>query len=566
MILLDPKRRGPRYRDDRSDALVRKTIDFFENKGKARLRADDIERVWYADFLAFQKREKLFATFLTPATLGAGKTRWDTWRNCELNEVLGFYGLPYWYTWQVSILGLGPIWMSGNEALKRKAAQLLDGGGIFGFGLSEKEHGADIYSTDMELAPVAGGGYTARGDKYYIGNGNEAALLSVFGKVAGSGDYAFFTVDPRRPEYHLVKNVVASQSYVAEFVLRDYAVGEADVLLRGPTAWDAALNTVNIGKYNLGWASIGIATHAFYEAIRHAAHRRLYGMAVTDFPHVRRMLTDAYARLVAMKLFALRASDYFRSASREDRRYLLFNPTVKMKVTTEGEKVIDLLWDVIAAKGFEKDTYFEMATRDIRALPKLEGTVHVNIALIVKFMKNYFFDPGAYPDVPRRDDAADDAFLWDQGPARGLSRIRFQDPTPIFAAWGQPNVAVFREQMGVFREMLARATPTEEQAKDVDFLLAVGEIFTLVVYAQLVLEGARIQSGDVDADCVDQIFDVLVRDFSRHALDLHAKPASTPAQMAYAVRMIRKPASDLARHGRVWNSVLALSDAYEMNP
>jgi len=566
MILLNPKRRASRYRDENSDALIRKTIDFFEHKGKARLRRDDLDRVWYADFLEFQKREKLFATFLTPAALGSGRTRWDTWRNCELNEVLGFYGLPYWYTWQVSILGLGPIWMSGNEVLRRRTAKLLDEGGIFGFGLSEKEHGADIYSTDMELVPDGNGGYLAKGDKYYIGNGNEAALLSVFGKIAGSGEYAFFAVDPKRPAYHLVKNVVASQSYVAEFLLENYPVGEEDVLLRGQAAWDAALNTVNVGKYNLGWASIGIATHALYEAIRHASSRRLYGMAVTDFHHVRRMLTDAYARLVAMKLFALRASDYFRSASREDRRYLLFNPTVKMKVTTEGEKVIDLLWDVIAAKGFEKDTYFEMATRDIRALPKLEGTVHVNIALIVKFMKNYFFAPGAFPEVPRRDDPADDAFLWDQGPASGLSKIRFQDPAPVFAAWDQPNVAVFREQLALFREMLARAMPTEEQGKDVDFLLAVGELFTLVVYAQLVLEGARLQPGDVDGDSVDQIFDVFVRDFSRHALDLHAKAASTPAQMAYALKMIRKPGSDPARYERVWGTVLALKDAYEMSP
>jgi acyl-CoA dehydrogenase len=566
MILLDPKRRAPRYRDEHSDALVQKTIDFFEQKGKARLRKDDLDRVWYADFLDFQRRERLFATFLTPAPLGAGRTRWDTWRNCELNEVLGFYGLAYWYTWQVTILGLGPIWMSGNEPLRRRAAQLLEGGGIFGLGLSEKEHGADIYSTDMALVPAGSGGYRARGDKYYIGNGNEAALLSVFGKVAGSGDYALFAVDPRHPAYRLVKNVVASQSYVAEFVLDDYPVGEADLLHRGQAAWDAALNTVNVGKYNLGWASIGIATHALYEAVRHAAGRRLYGMAVTDFPHVRRMLTDAWARLVAMKLFALRASDYFRSASREDRRYLLFNPTVKMKVTTEGEKVIDLLWDVIAAKGFEKDTYFEMATRDIRALPKLEGTVHVNIALIVKFMRNYFFAPAAFPEVPRRDDPADDAFLWDQGPASGLSRIRFQDPGPVFAAWDQPNVAVFREQVELLREMLARATPTEAQARDVDFLLAVGELFTLVVYAQLVLEGARLQPGDVDGDLVDQIFEVLVRDLSRHALDLHAKPASTAAQMAYALKMIRKPASDPARQERVCRAVLALRDAYEMNP
>ena len=37
------------------------------------------------------------------------------WRIQQFNEILGFYGLPYWYTWQVTILGLGPIWMSNNK-------------------------------------------------------------------------------------------------------------------------------------------------------------------------------------------------------------------------------------------------------------------------------------------------------------------------------------------------------------------------------------------------------------------------------------------------------------------
>jgi acyl-CoA dehydrogenase len=567
MILLNPKSQVRRCADERSDEIVRKTIEFFEAKGKAKLRKDDQERTWYADFLEFVKRERVFSTFLTPSALGGEGARWDTSRNCALNEVLAFYGLSYWYAWQVSILGLGPIWMSGNEPLKRRAARLLEEGGIFGFGLSEKEHGADIYSTDMELVPAGNGKYLARGDKYYIGNGNEAALLSVFGKIAGTGEYVFFAVDPKRPEYELVKNVVASQMYVAEFALHDYPVGEEDILVRGDAAWDAALNTVNVGKYNLGWASIGISTHAFYEAVRHAANRRLYGMAVTDFPHVKRMLTDAYARLVAMKLFALRAADYFRSASPEDRRYLLFNPVVKMKVTTEGERVIDLLWDVIAAKGFEKDTYFEMATRDIRALPKLEGTVHVNIALIVKFMKNYFFAPAPYPEIPRRDAPADDGFFWHQGPARGLGKIRFHDPAPVFASWSTPNVALFREQIAAFRELLVRATPSEEQAKDVDFLLAVGELFTLVVYAQLVLENASLRQADgVDADTVDQMFDVFVRDFSRHALDLYTKPSATSAQREHAIRMLRTPAFDAARYERVWKTVHAQKDAYEMNP
>jgi acyl-CoA dehydrogenase len=563
MILLNPTEHSRAYRDEASRQIMLKTIAFFENKGKERLKEDDRNRVWYADFLEFQKDEGLFATLLTPPEYGQPGSRWDTWRNCEFNEILAFYGLHYWYTWQVSILGLGPIWMSANEGLKQRAARLLQEGEVFAFGLSERAHGADIYATEMSLTPQPDGTYVANGEKYYIGNGNTAPMVSTFGKMADSGDYVFFAADYRHHNYQLLKNIVNTQSYVADFALHDYPVCEDDILSRGQEAWNTALNTVNVGKYNLGWASIGICTHALYEAVRHAANRRLYGMYVTDMPHVKQMFTDAYARLTAMKLFALRASDYQRVASSEDRRYLLYNPVVKMKVTTQGEEVINLLWDVIAAKGFEKDMYFEMAARDIRALPKLEGTVHVNIALIVKFMANYFFNPADYPVVALQDQLVHDAFLFRQGPAKGLGYIRFHDYGPILAASDLPNAQIFREQMETFKMLLAMATPDEAQQRDVDFLLALGEIFTLAVYGQLILESAGIHG--VDADTLDQILDVLVRDVTRYAVQLYSKPSSTAAQMDFCLKMIRKPALDEGRFQRVWQQVHALKDAYEMS-
>jgi hypothetical protein len=106
---------------------------------------------------------------------------------CGFAEILGFYGLCYWYTYQVSVLGIGPIWMSGNEKAKAKAKRLLDEGNIFAFGLSEKEHGADIYSSDMIVTKLADGTYSATGGKYYIGNANKAAMVSTFGKMADTG-------------------------------------------------------------------------------------------------------------------------------------------------------------------------------------------------------------------------------------------------------------------------------------------------------------------------------------------------------------------------------------------
>ncbi len=577
MLLFNPRTYDASRYDDRTRRALMAVRDFFEAKGHAALKQELHDAAWYADFLEMLGREGAFALFGTPAAagrlIGQDAARWDTARNNDLGQLLAWYSLEYWYAWQVTVLGLGPIWMSGNEAARAECARLLAEGGVFAFGLSERAHGADIYSTDMVLVPE-GDGWRATGEKYYIGNGNCAARVAVFGRIQRPGgpsanpadDYVFFLADPGHPAYHLVQNIVRGQMYVAEFRLDDYPVGPEDILHTGKAAWDAALATVNVGKVQLAWASIGIAEHAFAEAIPHAASRVLYGTRVTDFPHVRRLLADAYVRLLAMKLYSARCSDYERSASPDDRRYLLFNPIAKMKVTSEGERVIDLLWEVIAAKGFEKDTYFEQAARHIRTLPKLEGTVHVNLALVLKFLPAYAAAAAgkavSYAAVPVRLDPADDAFLFAQGPASGLSKIGFQDWRPAFARFAKlPNVKVFLGQVEAFGALMATAAPQGEQARDLDFLLTIGQIFTQIVYAQLVAEAAALaidgatdgtREGTTSACAglgeshVDRMFGVFVQDVSEFAVALHGQASATPAQQAAALTLVRHPSVDAA--------------------
>jgi acyl-CoA dehydrogenase len=207
--------------------------------------------------------------------------------------------------------------------------------------------------------------------------------------------------------------------------------------------------------------------------------------------------------------------------------------------------------------------YFEVAARDIRALPKLEGTVHVNIALIVKFMQNYFFNPAEYAAVTRRLDPANDDFLFNQGTTRGLGKIRFHDYRPVYEGSALPNVRIFAEQIGVFREFLLKATPDAAQQMDIDFLLTVGEIFTLVVYGQLILENAALLA--TDEDVVDQIFDFMVRDMSKFALQLFSKPSSSEAQMEYCMKLVRKAQVDEVRYQSVLERyVYSLNGVYEM--
>jgi acyl-CoA dehydrogenase len=167
--------------------------------------------------------------------------------------------------------------------------------------------------------------------------------------------------------------------------------------------------------------------------------------------------------------------------------------------------------------------------------------------------------------VPARSDATDDEFLFRQGPARGLSEVRFHDWRAAYTkASAIQNVARFMEQAEGLVKLLTEAASNDAQQADLDFGLALTDLFTLVVYGQLILEQAEIVG--TESQVVDQIFDVLVHDFSAAAVGLHGKSSSTEAQQVLALAAVRKPVVDAERFGKVWEQVRSLSGADEMAP
>jgi acyl-CoA dehydrogenase len=357
---------------------------------------------------------------------------------------------------------------------------------------------------------------------------------------------------------------VNSQKYVAEFALKDYPVEDKQIILKDREAWDGALATVAFAKFNLGLASVGICEHSFYESLNHAANRILFNHPVTDFSHIRFLFTEAYARLVAMRMFCYRAADYMKVASTDDKRYLLYNPMVKLKVTMQGEEVINLLWDVIAARGFEKDMYFEMATRDIRMLPKLEGTAHINMLLITNFMNNFLFQSKEYPETPKGNAPSNETYLFNQGSTtKGQNKILFHDYNIIYNQFNTPNLAIFKEQILLLKDFLKETPPSKEQSKDIDFMLGLGELFAGIVYGEMILEEAKIV--DLETSLLDSIFGFLVKDFSRYAVALQIRPSASQDQAISLSKMVRRPNHSQETFEENWNRVIGLKDLFKMN-
>ena len=569
-ILLNPKKyRDRNYPDARSKEIMLKTIQWFEDKGLAQQKEQYHDREFCKDFQDFVTQEGIFETLFLPKGYGSDPNQYySTYRMYEFSEICGFYGAAYWYTYHVSTLGLDPVLLGDNEEAKHTAARKLKDNALCAFGLSEKEHGADIYSSEMKLTPKGDGTYVANGSKYYIGNGNVASTVTVFGKIEGTDEYVFFVVDSAHPNYELVKNIVdCNQQFVAEFALHDYPITDAEILSRGPKAWDDMLNTINICKFNIGSGATGIVTHSLYESLNHAYHRNLYGKKVTDFAHVRRLFSDAWLRIMGMKLFGLRATDYMRVANENDKRYLLFNPIMKMKVAIQGELVHELLFDIIAAKGFEKDMYFEQAVSELRGFPKLEGTRHVNMALIAKLVPSYMFMPAEFEEIGRITDDRNDDFLFHQGTTRGYAKTKFHDYNIAYNSLAHlPNVKVYIEQIAAYKEyLMVSGANLAKQMMDFDYLLAVGELFTMVAYGQLIIESAKIEN--ISDEVMNQMFDMFVRDFTAFAVDLYGKPLNTDEQVEKIQKMISRPVVNQAEFEKVLNEeVFSLVDVYVQNP
>jgi len=552
--------------EEKTRKLIKSNIDYWENKGLRAIKQGEMERSYDFKWVEYQKEQQVLATLFTPSGYGAKDSRFDLRRLTEYNESLAFYNASARYMWQASLIGSAPVWLSNNEAMKHRVAKYLQEGFLFGFGCSEKTHGADLYATETMVSPLGDGKYIMNGEKYYIGNSN-VGFMSNLCKFKDSKEFGFVLSDSRSRHYNDKKQIHCSympNSYVGEYYLVDYPITDEDIISRGEKAWQDAFSTVNLGKFQIGVSSSGIATHAFYECLRHSYNRWIYGARVTDMPHIRRFYVEAYLRTVGMRLYSFRTIDYFKNCSETDRRYLLYNPVSKMKTPQEGRDIINLLWDAVAARGFEVETYMESATRDVQAASKLEGTAHVNLSLILKFIKSYLLNPTEYPELGILKNN-DDSGIYQQQTHGSLSSIRFDDYKKALNSRRLPNIEVFAKQALVLEKLFGACPPSKEATNNKDYMLNLGFLFTMVPYAQLIVEASNLY--DVADEVVNQMFAYYVTDMAKYAVIQLYSQQNTP-QIEECLREILsyQPIYDDKEYDKLWTETIApLESVYIQN-
>ncbi|HUO09517.1 MAG TPA: acyl-CoA dehydrogenase family protein [Phycisphaerae bacterium] len=534
------------------DPAARLLLDFFTAKGLARLKEEDRREEWYDDWLAYQAEHGLYAAMLSPQQYSARGATFDLLRYARFLELFAWCSPAHGYSLQVTFLGLFSILGGTNEALRQEAVKSLEAGGLLAFAVSEKAHGSDLLANEFVMTETDDGSLIANGTKYYIGNANAASLIAILGRktrAAGSerpGRDPFLLMALRpgaAPGFRDVTKIHTlgvRAAYVGAFAVKDHALPESDTIAEGRDAWDAVFRTVTLGKFFLGFGSIGICEHAFHEARTHLSTRILYGKPVIEMPHIRLAMAEAFARLTAMKLFAYRALDYVHGASHDDRRYLLFCAVQKAKVSTEAVKVLAILSECIGARGFEGDTFFEMALRDVQLIPGLEGSVHINLRLASQFLPRYFDRPDRTLTSPPSlvsdpTVSHENPYLYEarSGSPRSIPFRPFLDAYHALAAI--PNVTLFARQAAAFRRFTRSISALELSEIDVPL----GHSLATIAYAQLIAEHATTLS--LPPEITSLIFGLLVIDLSSSALRLAAIPQFEHVNRALITAMIKAP-------------------------
>ena len=552
-----------------NDPSTSKLVEFFHGKGLAALKQEDQREEWYEDWLAYQAEHRIYASVLSPAGFSSLGNHFDLLRYARFLEVFGYFSPAHGYSAQVTFLGLWAILMGDNVALKQEAVAALERGGLLAFAVSERGHGSDLLGNEFVLTATAPGTFIANGSKYYIGNANVAAIIPVLARQedqTGGGrtrrsPAVLFALRPAQSKgfanVQKIRTLGVRAAFVGSFDVKDHQATETDVIAEGRRAWDAVLGAVTLGKYFLGFGSIGICEHALGEALEHLNSRILYGKPATAMAHIRARIAQAYARLTAMKLYAYRALDYIQAARDDDRRYQLFCAVQKAKVSTEGVKVMSLLSECVGAKGFEADRYFEMALRDVQLFPGLEGSAHINLSLTAQFAPRYFAEPNHKlvepPSLIAGGTARQENPYLMTARTGGVQRITFPDCLRAYEPLAAiPNVGRFMRQIKSFQRFLESQSKSTEA--DLHVSICVGQCVATIAYAQLIAENCT--HASIPAEAVSAIFHLLVIDLSSSALELASLAELDQMSQRLARRIVTVPRSS----GADWDHITARMD------
>lgn len=269
------------------------------------------------------------------------------------------------------------------------------------FSLSEPEMGSDVQALKATARKLDDGDYEINGQKMWVTNGLQSALVFVLVKTdtttdppykgmtcfisekqpgvsENTGKYAGLVVPPK------IKKMGYKGVESTELVYDGYKT-PADSILGGEAAgvgqgFIQMMDALEVGRVNVAARGVGIAQRALELALRYSQERKSFGKPIAQHQAVQFKLADMATKVEAARLLTMRAARLKDAGDRSD----LEAGMAKLYASEAGKECVEDSFRIHGGYGFSKEYEIERLYRDAPLLLIGEGTSEIQRMVIGK--------------------------------------------------------------------------------------------------------------------------------------------------------------------------------------
>ncbi len=278
-------------------------------------------------------------------------------------------------------LGIGPIVKYGTEAQKQQfLTKLLNGEGLWAFGLTEPNAGSDANNTET-TAVRDGDFWVINGGKIFITNSSSslaagATLQVATGEKDGRKELTVILVDRNTPGYTcepITNKMVWRAADTGRLFFNNMRVPVANTLGEVGHGPHIMLETLDSGRLSIAAMGLGLAQGAFEMALDYASKRVQFGKPIMKYQAVSFKLSD-----MALKI-ELARNLLYKACWQKDQKLPFGKEAAMAKLYCSeiAREVADEALQIHGAYGVVRDSPIERFYRDQRILQIGEGTSEI---------------------------------------------------------------------------------------------------------------------------------------------------------------------------------------------